>query len=344
MPYTLEPEQCSLISAGEYLRHNRQAGRPLHLKHLDLTFYGLSDCLCCGDKAQVVLPAQGTNLRYIFRESCQYPASEFNLVSMLARSLAANPEFVTVEEAAPLYSPGSNNLWHWMTENLPKLVALESIGFSGSYIVSDGAVARQCLDLLGIDPARLLPGKGNYRVHRLMLPQRLSGFDLAEYMPLTRLTRDRLLEAVGRREDANRVYVRRIGRRKIVNEDEVLAVLGDFGFETMVPEDFSLAEQLRYMTNASCSVMAHGANAALTLMQPPRSAVVEIYGNRYVSYNNLHAVRLLKLRYHSLVEDLDVSSAPNDTMSLAEFLWSGLETDMLVDTRHLRILLESICE
>ena len=344
MPYTFDTDQCALIFAEDYLRHNRRGGRPLHLKHLGLTFYGLSDCLYFGDEAQTVLPGQGTELHAIFRESCHYPASEFNLAPILARSLAANPECADVEEAAPLYSPGSENLWHWMTENLPKLVALESIGFSGSYIVSDSPVVRQCLELLGIDSGRLLPGKGSYRVKRLMLPQRLSGFDLVDYMPLVELTRDRLLEAVGRLDGGKRLYVRRIGRRKPVNEDEVLAVLGDFGFETMVPEQFSLAEQLRAMTNAACSVMAHGANSTLTLMQPPRSAVIELYGNRYVSYNNLHAVRLLKLRYHPLVEDLDVSSAPDDRMSLAEFLWSGFEADMLVDVRHLRILLEGVCD
>lgn len=345
MPYNFSPDNGVLLFAEEYLRQVRAGGHPLHVRHLGLTFYGLNDCLYYGDaKGQIVLPPQGKDLRYIFRESCHYPANECTLGARLQGCLAAASAPLEIEEAAALHTPGMRNLWHWMAEGLPKLLALESIGYTGQYIVTDTPVVRQFLEMLGIAPERQLSGSGSYRIKRLMLPQRLSGFDLVDYMPLVEMTRGKLLERVGRLDGEKRVYVRRIVRRKPVNEDDVLAVLENFGFEIMVPEDFSIAEQLRYMTNAACSVMAHGANAALTLMQPPRSAVVEFFSNRYVSYNNLHAVRLLRLRYHPLVEDLDVSSAPAEGMALSEFLWSGLYMDMTVDTRHLRVLLESILE
>lgn len=344
MPYKIDTAGVVLLSAGEYLDLHKTAGRPVQVRPLGLTFYGLSDCLYFGDNAQAILPAQGTELRYIFRESCHYSSSEHALPAVLARGLAAWPEPEEVEEAVPLYAPGSRNLWHWMAEGLPKLLALESIGYTGKYIVADAPVVRQTLALLGIDPVRILDGKGGYRIRRMLLPQRLSGFDLVEYMPLVSLTREKLLAATGRLDGTRRLYVRRIGRRKPANEEEVLALLDEFGFSVMVPEEHSLAEQLRAMTHAECSVMAHGANSALCLMQPPRSGMVEFFSNRYVSYNNLHAARLLRLRYHPLVEDLDVSSAPSETMTLAEFLWSGFEADMFVDIRHLRVILESLLD
>jgi hypothetical protein len=344
MSYSVDVDRYELVSAEEFLRQMPQRGRPLRLKHLDLTVYGIQDCLCFGDATTVVLPFQGESLRYIFRESCNYRANEFTLPHILAQCLAGNPEPLDIDEAASLCLPGMENLWHWMAEGLPKLLALESIGYTGKYIIADNAMIRQFMELLHIDPARLLPGKGTYRVQRLMLPQRLSGFDLVEYMPLTELMRDALLRAVGRLDGTKRLYVQRIGRRKPANEKEVLALLDEFGFTVMVPEDFSLKEQLRCMTNVTCSVMAHGANAALTLMQPPRSALIELFSNRYVSYNNLHTARLLRLRYHPLVEDLDVSSSPANDMLLSTFLESGFATDMLVDLRHLRTVLESILD
>lgn len=344
MPYSFNSAESIPLSAGEYLRHTRAAGRPLHLRHLGLTFYALADCLYFGDDSQVVLPGQGPELRYMFRESCHYSANEYALPATLERALAANSDPVDIDEAAPLYAPGSQNLWHWLTEGLPQLISLESIGFSGKYIVADSPVVRQSLDLLGIAPDRLLDGRAAYRIRLLMLPQRLSGFDLVEYMPLVSLLREKLLEATGVLGGTKRVYVRRIGRRKPANEEQVIDLLREFDFEIMVPEAYSFADQLRFMTNAECSVMAHGANSSLALMQPPRSGMVEFYSNRYVSYNNLHAVRLLRLRYCPLVEDLDVSSAPSDDMTLSEFLWSGFETDMLVDVRHLRVALESLLE
>lgn len=344
MPYSFDRAGCVPLSAGEYLRHTGAAGRPLRLRRLGLTFHALANCLYFGDESQVVLPEQGPELRYVFRESCHYSANEHALPAALERALAVNSDPLDIDEAAPLYAPGSKNLWHWLTEGLPQLLALEAVGFSGKYIVADSPVVRQSLELLGIAPDRLLNGRAAYRIRRLMLPQRLSGFDLVEYMPLVSLLREKLLEATGALDGTKRLYIRRIGRRRPANEEQVLDLLREFNFEIMVPEEHSLAEQLRHITNVECSVMAHGANSSLAVMQPPRSCMVEFFSNRYVSYNNLHAVRLLRLRYHPLVEDLDVSSAPSDDMTLSEFLWSGFETDMLVDVRHLRIVLESFLE
>ncbi|MDR0827179.1 MAG: glycosyltransferase family 61 protein [Desulfovibrio sp.] len=344
MHFSFDPQKAILASAGDYLDHFQRRGRAVHLEHLGIICYGVTDCLYLGEKSQVLLPLEGTALPLIFTESCHYPAGDCRLTSLAQVVLSATTDFLEVDEAAPFYAPGSDNLWHWTAENLPKLLALESIGYSGKYIVPlESKVARESLVLFHIPPERLLPAKAAYRVKRLLLPQRLSGFDLPYYLPLVEFTRNKLLEAVGTLPGGKRCYIRRTGRRKPVNEENVLDLLRGFDFETMLPEDLSLAEQWRYMTNVDCSVMAHGANSTLTLLQKPRSAFVELFGNRYVSYNNLHAARLLRLKYHALVQDLDVSSAPLD-MSLADFLWGGLTADMVVDITHLRILLETLLE
>jgi hypothetical protein len=344
MPFSFDSKKALPVSAGDYLARFMRRGRAVHLEHLGLICYGVSDCLYLGGESQVLLPLEGTALPFIFSESCHYPANDCRMADLAQACLGTITDIQEVAEAAPFYAPGSNNLWHWTAENLPKLLALESIGYSGRYIVPlESRVARESLQMFHIPQERLLPARACYRVKRLMLPQRLSGFDLPYYLPLVEFTRNRLLEAVGVLPGGKRSYIRRSGRRKPVNEDEVLALLRSFDFETMLPEDLPLAGQWRYMTNVDCSVMAHGANSTLTLLQKPRSAFVEFYSNRYVSYNNLHAVRLLRLKYHALVQDLDVSSAPPG-MSLADFLWGGMSADMLVDITHLRILLESLLE
>lgn len=346
MPYTFDKNNCQLLFAREYLNRFKHRGRALAVRHLGLKFHGLTGCLFLGGKGQAILPAEGDKLPFIFRDSCNYGANEVQLASLAEANLNETPETHEIDEAAPLAFPGAANLWHWTTEGLPKLLALESIGYTGSYIIPSGGVSRKSLEMFGIAPERILPAEKNYFVKRLMLPQRLSGFDMVDYMPLAEFTREKLLAAAGGPlPGAKRCYVRRIGRRKVRNEDEVLAVLDDFGFESMTPEDLPLAEQWRYMTNVECSVTAHGANSTLSLLQKPRSGFVELFGNRYVSYNNLHAVRLLRLNYRPLVQDLDVSSVPPlDSMSFAEFMWSGYDADILVDTTHLRIILETLLD
>ena len=344
MPFAFEPKECRLVFAQDYLNAFGQRGKALPLRHLGLTFYGLTDCLHLGRDCQAILPVGlDGGLPFIFKESCPYLANEPRLASIAASCLESAPDIIEVDEAAPLYGPSSDNLWHWSTEHLPKLLALESIGYTGCYIVPFASeVARQSLEMFGLPKERLLRGDACYRVKRLMLPQRLSGFTLVDNMPLVEFTRGRLLDAVGRLDGGKRCYIRRIGRRRPVNEADVLAVLSDFDFETMVPEELSLLEQWRYMTNVDCSVMAHGANSTLSWLQKPGSGFVELFSNRYVSYNNLHAVRLLRLKYHSIVQDLDVSSVPLGGMTLSEFLWGGSQADIEVDVTHLRVILEGL--
>jgi hypothetical protein len=114
------------------------------------------------------------------------------------------------------------------------------------------------------------------------------------------------------------------------------------GFNVCKEAGNSLAEEWRRMTNAECSLMAHGANTALCLLQKPGSGLIELFGNRYVSYTNLHAVRLLKLRYHSLTEEMDLSAYHGNETPVSDFLRQGFGEDFLADPLHVRILLESI--
>lgn len=371
MPVSLSPRGCPVVPAGEYLKRFPDRGRPVRLPEPGLALYGVSDCLCLGLDSQAVGPVHGGELPFLFEESCPYIANEHELAGIAASALGPNRgtpgvttlndarmlnavamsddvNMIDIDEAVPLFPPGADNLWHFVTESLPKLLALEGIGYSGPYIVpaytrtQRGAVIAQSLAMFGIPEERLLYSGPAYRVRRLMLPQRLSGFSLADNMPLTALLRDRLIEAAGTLPGSKRLYIQRIGRRKPRNEDEVLALLGEFGFSVMIPEEHSLAEQWRMLTNVECSVMVHGANTTLTLVQPPRSAFVELFSHQLINYSNMHAVRLSKFRYHPLIEELEPSTYPGVRTPLEDFLREGRNDDPCIDILHLRILLESL--
>lgn len=337
-------DKLTLAFAPEYLHVFKGRGRAFNLRKLGLVFHLMQDCICASASSQVIAPAHkdGT-LPCIFLESCPYQANEASLVDDLCEVFAKARSFVELDEAAPFYPPGARNLWHWTTESLPKLLALEDSGYTGLYIVPHNCkLVDESLAMHGIPAARIRYSDTSYFVRRLMLPPRLSGFSLADNLPLTAFLREKILDAVGgAMPGAKRLYVRRIGTRRIVNEEDILPVLAEFGFESMVPEELPLAEQYRRMTNAKCTVMAHGANSTLTLLQPPGATAIELFSNRYISYNNLHAVRLLRLRYHALVEDLDISCAPRPSRSTDEYFAEALKRDVTVDPLHLRILLES---
>lgn len=347
MDYSFAQEACAIISAAEYLRHFPRRGKTVHLPHLAYEIYGISDCLCLGEKSQAVAPLHNDSLSLAFRDAVPFPANDVRLPEIIRAALDSSPAQRDLDEAVPMFPPGSGNFWHFTLECLTKILALESIGYGGPYIVpvsalsGDGFIA-QSLALFDIGKERLLPSGPAYRIRRLLLPQRLNGFDLAENMALAGFLRDKLLEAVGTEAGSRRMYIRRVGRRKIRNEDALQKILAEYDFESMVPEELDVAAQWRSMTNVECSVMAHGANTTLTLLQKPRSGFVEFFSNNYISYTNMHATRLLRLRYVPLVEEMEISSYPNDRTPLEDFLAQGYFADISINPLQVRVLLESL--
>ena len=341
MSFSFSPAACTLLFAPEYLRHFPDRGRPFHLPKLGLTYHGIRDCLCLGSTSQVVLPIhKDEQLPFIFKESCPYLSTEFALPDVAASHLHA--PVVAVDEAAPIFQAGSKNFWHWTMENLPKLLALEDMGYDGKYILPyNEPVIRRSLEMFGIPQERLLPAGVSYRVERLILPPRISGFTLVDNVPLVAFLRQSILDVTGTEQGKRRVYIRRIGQRKLANEQDILPVLQDFGFETVTPEELDHKEQFRLMTAVDCSVMVHGANSTLALFQKPRSIWVEMFNNRYVTYSNLHTVRAMQLRYHALVEDLELDTSPDMTTTVYEHLKAGMKTDVTIDPMYLRITLEN---
>ena len=341
MSFDFSPTACTLLFAPEYLRHFPDRGRPFHLPKLGLTFHGIRDCLCLGTAKQVLLPIhKDGQLPFIFKESCPYLSTEFALPGIAASCLDA--PVTAVDEAAPIFQTGAYNFWHWTMENLPKLLALEDMGYDGKYILPyNEPVISRSLEMFGISPQRLLLPGAVYRVERLILPPRLSGFTMVENLPLVDFLRQNILNAAGTEQGNRRVYIRRIGQRKLANEQDILPVLKDFGFETIVPEELEHKEQFRFMTAVDCSVMVHGANSTLALFQKPRSTWVEMFNNRYVTYSNLHTVRAMKLRYHALVEDLELDTSPDMTTTVYEHLKAGMKADVAIDPMYLRITLEN---
>lgn len=338
---------AKVVDAAEYLRHFPQRGSIRLASQVDLAFFHLTDCLCLGS-GQAIAPLHGHSLPLLFRESVPYPANEVvlaqNAARCLGRSGAEGNGLRELEEAVALSPPGADNFWHWTTECLPKLLTMESLGYQGPYILpAESRVVRESLDMFGIAESRRIQSGPAWLVRKLILPQRLTGFELPENMALTAFLRDSILARTGILPGSRRCYVRRIGRRRIVNEERLLELLAEFGFETMTPEDHDLPGQWRYMTNCQCAIMAHGANTTLTLAQPHGSAFVEFFSNRYINYSSMHSIRLLRQHYLPLVEELDISWYPDRQTTVYEHLAGGIPADITVQLIHLRMHLETLC-
>jgi len=186
---------------------------------------------------------------------------------------------------APCILLGSDaNYAHWVLRNLLKLSLLERAGLPAGlpYLVGDSLRPwhQAYLELLGIPAARLLrvPPDEVVVCATLHVPTQLrnhprmgDGIEwlrakVAAHRTATFDGEGALLYA-SRREQSN---------RRLLNEDEVEALLAHRGFRIIVPGEMRVPEQIAAFSRARVVVAPHGAGLANMVFAPPGATLIEI--------------------------------------------------------------------
>lgn len=71
-----------------------------------------------------------------------------------------------------------------------------------------------------------------------------------------------------------RLFVKRVGTRKLLGADELLE---RYGFVTVVPEELTVEEQIQHFHAADVVVTPHGANSTNSIYMRPGTAFVETF-------------------------------------------------------------------
>lgn len=293
---------ANIIRAADYLGRYRDRGRGFELKEYGLSAYLLKNCFCAGPSGQVISPV-GEHLEHpvILAESFNYDHDDAGIACSVEAATQERLRPETVDEAAPMFSVWAlDNIWHWMFNCMPKVLLLESVGFKGQYIVNKNCdFIVETLGLCGIEESRLLHCDKKYFIRNMFLVDRVSHDHLRATSALTRLVRGALLDGAGRMDGEKFCYIKRIGARKVQREyeEELLRALSRYGFETLVPEEHSIAGQIRFLSNSACTLGPHGANITLALFQKERSVLMEFFGKKYVYHSNSLIAKALKLLY-----------------------------------------------
>lgn len=204
----------------------------------------------------------------------------------------------------PLYGDWSTNFWHWFTEMLPVAFAAHEAGFSGTYLAPQSPFAAESLQLLGIRADRIRIAEDcDYHLECMYLVRKTTGHD-ASTMEIRGRLRELLCARFSRNTARHHLYITRNSRpdtmRKVVNEEDLLALLQRFDFLTLRLEDLSLSEQLGYTCNAATLLGPHGAGITHCAFMPERSTVIELFAPTYINPCNILPCRELRHRYFQL--------------------------------------------
>lgn len=204
----------------------------------------------------------------------------------------------------PLYGDWAFNFWHWCTEMLPMAFTAHQGGFTGTYLVPKTPYAADSLRFLGIRPDRIQVAEDcDYHLESMCLVRKVTGHD-----PATMEARGRIAQtfrkAFGRPGPRHNLYITRNSHpdtmRKVLNEEDLLALLQRYDFITLRLEDLPLAEQLSYTCNATTLLGPHGAGITHCSFMPERSLVIELFAPTYITPCNILPCRQLHHRYFQL--------------------------------------------
>ena len=178
---------------------------------------------------------------------------------------------------------GDDNYSHWLFRNMLKLSTLDRAGLLYSYpwlVNSDlRSYQTEYMTLLGQQSAHLIKVERQAVIacRRVLVPAlHVSTQAVTQGVQWMRERMADLLVAPA--QATRRLFISRGNgaRRRLLNEDAVYADLQARGFERVVPDELSVAEQIATFSGARIVVAAHGAALTNMIFAPPGAAIIEL--------------------------------------------------------------------
>jgi capsular polysaccharide biosynthesis protein len=218
----------------------------------------------------------------------------------------------------------SDSYCHWLEDTMPRIRLLGDELQRANRIVVPSALGfqRECLEAAGVPMDRLI--EPHRRMHlvadELIVPSLVPRVSRETVPYLQSLFADRRSSEPPFR----RLYVsrRNTWRRRVANEDELVAALAPLGFETVLPDGLSVGEQARLFSEAEIVVGPDGGALTNIVFSQPGVVLVELFDSNYVIVGFWELTARAGGTYHVLVSDSPPTTSQwrDITVSIPELL------------------------
>jgi tetratricopeptide (TPR) repeat protein len=237
--------------------------------------------------------------------------------------------------------------FHWMFDVLPRIQLLKESGISFNeidyFLVRDRLPFQQAtLDFLGIPKHQRIQGDRVFHLQadRLIVP---SFPGCVAWMPewVCSFLRQLFLDPQIIEKDTGfkRLYISRdrAENRRIINEVDVLAVLTEFGFQSITLESMSVQQQAALLSQAEIVISAHGSGLTNLVFCNPGTKAIEIFSPNYVYPCYWLLSNLIGLDYSYILGEMP------EGYHLHQLVYPDARTeDIWVNINELRAMLKSL--
>ncbi len=260
------------------------------------------------------------------------------------------PELTQFSGRVALFCGLSGHIYyHWMFDVLPRIEILQKrLQQQGKdlehidYFVFNGfekTFQKETLRTLNIPLDKVISSDRvpHLQAEQLIVPSFAGHLDWVPPESIDFL-RNAFLSQAPPRARKKRIYVTRTQAkyRHVFNEAAVVALLGQFGFESVAIETLSVAQQAQLFAEAEAIITPHGSGLTNLAFCSPNTTVIEFFSPHYVRTDYWMISQYLQLNHYYLIGE-SFRCQP-----LRQLMYpSGLSEDFSIDLPALRALLRT---
>lgn len=210
------------------------------------------------------------------KDSRAFDMRELRFRPLHTETLRRSPKPARLKKATWFIERVYHNHSHWLTAHLPRLLLLREMGLLGQVLLPPERTASLdgSLRMLGLNPEDFQ----TYDPARPLFVEELTILGTDRFRP-------ELLQMIPKAFGVNdaapphrKIFISRLQatRRRLVNEDEVWAVLEPLGFERVLMENLSFEDQVRLMRETAVLAAPHGAGLTNMVFCQKGTHIVEI--------------------------------------------------------------------
>jgi capsular polysaccharide biosynthesis protein len=209
---------------------------------------------------------------------------------------------------AVIGTAGANIYYHWMLDILPRLALISKIIplDSVDYFITEFTqlpFQTETLDKVGIPVHKIIPSNENWNFHikaeTLLVPSLVGPLDQPDPFQVNFL-KTLFKDCISSKPPFRRLYISRkkVGRREIVNEDELIDCLSKLNFQIIYCEEMKVADQVRLFSEAAVIISSHGSALTNLVFCKQGTIVLDIFNESHINPCFWFISRIVDLDYH----------------------------------------------